>query len=266
MKLGDCVRLFVLLTLATVVGAAPARGGIDQATDKVVIRGREQTVHLYGSRGSGVPVIVSSGDGGWVHLGPDVAETLAARGFFVVGFDTKAYLESFTSGATTLNLKDEPGDYRTLAGYAAQAGRNPMMKPILVGVSEGAGLSVLAATDPKTAQAITGIVALGLPKVNELGWRWKDSLIYLTHQAPNEPAFTTASVVNQLTAVPLATIQSTGDEFVPVAEVQSIMASAREPKKLWIVTAANHRFSGNVGEFHQRLLEAIDWVRQQQPC
>ncbi len=32
-----------------------------------------------------------------------------------------------------------------------------------------------------------------------------------------------------------------------------------------IVKAADHRFSGNLSEFHQRLLEAIDWVRQHQP-
>jgi type IV secretory pathway VirJ component len=28
---------------------------------------------------------VSSGDGGWIHLAPHVAEVLAAKGFFVVG-------------------------------------------------------------------------------------------------------------------------------------------------------------------------------------
>src|SRR5690349_17567235 len=71
--------------------------GAQQMTDSVSIRGRAQTLHLYGRRG-GPPVIVSSGDGGWMHLGPHVAEFLASRGFFVVGFDARAYLEGFTSG------------------------------------------------------------------------------------------------------------------------------------------------------------------------
>ena len=31
---------------------------------------------------------------------------------------------------------------------------------------------------------------------------------------------------------------------------------------LTIVNAADHRFSGNLAEFQQRLLEAIGWVRQ----
>ena len=42
-----------------------------------------------------------------------------------------------------------------------------------MGVSEGAGLSVLAATDPLTKTETLGVVGLGLPDLNELGWRWK---------------------------------------------------------------------------------------------
>jgi alpha-beta hydrolase superfamily lysophospholipase len=137
------------------------------------IRGKDQRLRIYGVRG-GDPVIVSSGDGGWMHLGPHVAEVLAAKGFFVVGLDVKAYLAGFTSGKMTLRPEDEPADYRVLAEFAQ---KGTARKPILVGVSEGAGLSVLAATDPETKAAIAGVVALGLPNLNELGWRWKDSLI-----------------------------------------------------------------------------------------
>ncbi len=43
------------------------------------------------------------------------------------------------------------------------------------------------------------------------------------------------------------------------------MARAKEPKKLWVVTASNHRFSGNLAEFDRRLLEALEWIGQQQP-
>ena len=43
--------------------------------------------------------------------------------------------------------------------------------------------SVLAASDPITQQSIAGVIGIGLPDRNELGWRWKDSIIYLTHGA-----------------------------------------------------------------------------------
>ena len=237
--------------------AAPSRDASAQATDTVTIRGHAQSLRIYGTRGNS-PVVVSSGDGGWMHLGPHVAELLAAKGFFVVGFDVKAYLSSFTSGKSALRAEDEPGDYRILAEFAA---RGSAQKPILVGVSEGAGLSVLAATDPRTKEMVDGVVGLGLPDINELGWRWKDALIYVTHGVPKEPTFSTAGIVDRVSTTPLAVIHSTRDEFVPLAEVQKVVDAAKEPKKLWVVKASNHRFSDNLPEFDRRLLEALAWVR-----
>jgi alpha-beta hydrolase superfamily lysophospholipase len=241
-----------LWTAAALVVAA-----VPQTTDTIRLRGHAQTLRLYGTRG-GTPVIVSSGDGGWIHLGPHVAEVLAAKGFFVVGFDVRGYLESFTSGKATLRPEDEPGDYQVLAEYAQ---RGSTERPILIGVSEGAGLSVLAATDPRTKSAIAGVIGLGLPDLNELGWRWKDSIIYLTHGMPNEPTFSTAAVIERVSPVPIAAIHSTRDEFVPVAEVQKVLDAAREPKRLWMVNASDHRFSDNQVEFDRRLLEAVAWVK-----
>jgi type IV secretory pathway VirJ component len=66
-----------------------------QQTQTVSLRGREQTLHIYGSTAAD-PVIVTSGDGGWIHLAPHIAGFLSRHGFYVVGFDAKAYLESFT--------------------------------------------------------------------------------------------------------------------------------------------------------------------------
>jgi hypothetical protein len=261
-----------LFALMLTLGVVQSSGA--QSSDTVVIRGHRFSVHLYGKRG-GAPIIVSSGDGGWVHLGPHVAETLAAKGFFVVGFDARAYLESFTSGTTTLKVDDEPGDFRVLAEYATKITASssspqspapgPRPKPVLMGVSEGAGLSLLAATDPRTQSVISGVVGLGLPDVNELGWRWKDSIIYLTHGVPKEPTYSAAAIAGRVSPLPLAAIHSTTDEFVPVSQIEQLMRGANEPKKLWIVAASNHRFSDNLAEFDRRLLEAVEWVRQNQP-
>jgi fermentation-respiration switch protein FrsA (DUF1100 family) len=249
----------VVLTIGSVL--ASTRGADAQTKEGFVIRGHTQSLRLYGSRGR-PPVIVSSGDGGWIRLGPHVAETLAANGFFVVGFDVKAYLESFTSGNVTLRPEDEPGDYKALADFAA---RGSTQKPILIGASEGAGLSVLAATDPQTQRSIAGVIGLGLPDINELGWRWKDSLIYVTHGIPKEPTFSAAAVVARLSPTPIAAIHSTQDEFVALATVQTVIDAAKEPKKLWIVKASDHRFSDNLAEFDRRLLEAIGWITQNAP-
>jgi type IV secretory pathway VirJ component len=249
------------LACVLVVTMAWAAAANAQATDTIRLRDHQLTLHLYGTRG-GAPVIVSSGDGGWLHLGPDVATLLASRGYFVVGFDVKAYLESFTSGSTTLRTQDVPGDYRTLVAYAAHGS---VAKPVLVGVSEGAGLSVLAAGDAATKALLGGVVALGLPDVNELGWRWKDALIYVTHGIPKEPTFNTRDVVAAVAPLPLAAIHSTNDEFVPLSQARELLARAGHPATLWVVTARDHRFSDNRLEFERRLTEALAWIAQNQP-
>jgi fermentation-respiration switch protein FrsA (DUF1100 family) len=258
MGISRAVSLAVL-GVTIVVQASVAAEATTQSTETCMLRGQPQTVRLYGARGAGTPVIVSSGDGGWVHLAPHVAEALAARGYFVVGFDVKAYLESFTSKEQTLRVEDEPGDYRALADFAA---RGSVSKPILIGVSEGAGLSVLAATDPKTKDAIGGVIGLGLPDLNELGWRWRDSIIYVTHGVPKEPTFSAAALVNRVSPLPLAAIHSTSDEFVPVAAIERMMALAGEPKRLWVLTAADHRFSDKLSELDEQLVQALQWVKQ----
>lgn len=245
---------FIGLTMVSTVAIA-------QTTEKLVLRGKVQTLQLYGPR-DGDPVIVSSGDGGWIHLGPRVAALLGARGFFVVGFDCKSYLESFTSGTSTLSTADVPADYRELLKYA---GAKSMKKPLLIGVSEGAALSLLAATEPATKAMVSGVIGLGLGNRNELGWRWKDAMIYLTHGVPNEPTFSTLQMAGRLAPVPLAVINSTHDEFVPAGEVEAIMAAADNPKRLWMIDAADHRFSNRQEEFAQRLDSALEWIRQNPP-
>jgi len=229
-----------------------------QTTSRLALRGKDQTLQLYGPR-SGDPVIVSSGDGGWIHLGPQVAAMLAARGFFVVGFDSKAYLEAFTSGCSTLRTTDVPLDYRELIKFA---GSQSTKKPILIGVSEGAALSLLSATEHATKEMIAGVIGLGLGDRNELGWRWRDALIYVTHGVPNEPTFSTRQMAAGLAPTPLAAINSTHDEFVSSAEVSAIVAAASEPKRLWMIDAADHRFSNRLEELTARLLEAINWIHQ----
>jgi fermentation-respiration switch protein FrsA (DUF1100 family) len=220
------------------------------------LRGHVQSLHVYGVRG-GPPVVLSSGDGGWIHLAPHVAGVLAAHGYFVVGFDARAYLSSFTDGRSGLRPNEVGADYLALTRFAAQGSH---ARPILIGVSEGAGLSVLAACDPAAKSAMAGVLGLGLPDINELAWRWKDAVIYVTHRVPNEPTFRASSIVNCMTPVPLAAIHSTGDEFVALADVQRVLDAAREPKKLWVVNASDHRFTSNLAEFDRRLLEALSWI------
>lgn len=245
-------HLQLLLFLAAVAGPVSA-----DTLATVPVRGKNQTLHLYGPK-AGPPVVVSSGDGGWIHLGPQVAEFLGSKGYCVVGVDAKAYLSSFTSGTKTLAPTDVPGDYKVFVEAARQGRSQPVL---LVGVSEGAGLSVLAASGSELKPLLAGVLGLGLPDDNELGWRFRDSIIYITKGTPNEPLFHAADYVPKLGSLPLAAIHSTHDEFVPLAEVSRLMGLPGGPKKLWTIEAADHRFSNKPQELQERVLEALAWIK-----
>jgi alpha-beta hydrolase superfamily lysophospholipase len=245
--------LVTSLVLPLAASAAPPM------METLTIRDHEQSVRVYGARGGPVAV-VASGDGGWIHLGPYVAELLSSRGYFVVGFDSKAYLSSFTQGGTTLSTTDVPGDFAALLDYASKGTSAP---PVLLGVSEGAALAVLAATNDATKEKLAGVIGLGLPDKAELGWRFRDSIIYATGGVPKEPLFSTAEVVAKVAPLPLVAIHSTRDEFVSVDDVKRVMSRALEPKQLWLIEADNHRFSGKEQELSDRLMGALAWIKAQ---
>ncbi len=246
------LTLVALLLLGADADPSPVK-------DTLVVRGKTQELYLYGTRGAPTVVLASS-DGGWIHLSPYVAKLLASKGYFVVGFDCKHYLSSFTEGSRTLTEQDVPGDFRAVLDYAAPAGG---AKPVLIGVSEGAGLAVLAATGVEVKARVKGVIGLGLCDRNELGWRFRDSAIYITHKVPNEPTFSVTSIIDRVTPVPLVAIQSTHDDFAPLDVAQSMLARAKQPSQLVIVDAKDHNFDGSLDVFDQRLLEALRWIDDQ---
>jgi hypothetical protein len=59
--------------------ASAATPSATETTDTVRIRDHSRRCTST-AREAGTPVIVSSGDGGWIHLGPQVAALLASAG------------------------------------------------------------------------------------------------------------------------------------------------------------------------------------------
>ncbi len=244
--------------IALLLAAFAPEAAIAQNAAGLVLRGKSQTLQLYGSVGGG-SIILTSGDLGWAGLVVHVAEFLAARGYYVVGFNSKAYLSSFTANDSSLRPQDVPGDFKQIIDLARQ--KNPH-RPILVGISEGAGLSVLAATDPGVKSAIRGILGLGLPDQNELGWKWQDFTIWITKKTPNEPSFMVEDIISKVSPAPLAEIHSTHDEFLPLDKARAMFSRAGEPKRMWVIESSNHRFSDNRAELDRRVLEALQWIGQ----
>lgn len=257
--------LVALLTLLGVVGFAATAAAQTERTERLKLSGRAQTVHLYLPRSTPKAIaVLSSGDLGWMGFVVDLAGFLQAHDVAVLGFNTRAYLASFTGDHKALDPADIPGHYDVLA-REAQRLLGGSHRPVLIGVSEGAGLSVVAASS-ETRSQYQGIVGLGTPETIELGWStWKDWTIWITKGNPKQPHLTITPHVGRVAPTPLIFVQSTHDEFVPSEETARLFNAAREPKRLVSIDANNHRFSNRRRELQAALLEAMAWFESHTP-
>lgn len=252
-------KLLFVLSAFWVLSLVQGAVGATSRKVAVQVRGIKQTLHFFApdSRRPEDPgVLVVSGDGGWHGFIIDIAQHLSARGLPAVGLDAKAYLESM-SKPKALEPAQVASDFAVFERFTKeQTGAKSI---VLVGWSEGAGLAVLGGLDPTVRADLSGVVAIGLPELNELAWRWRDSVIYLTHKVPNEPTFNSKDYVGRLAPVPLVTIQSNHDEFVPRETAREIFAQAREPKQIAWIDADGHHFEGHLPAFWQALDRAFAW-------
>ncbi len=229
----------------------------------VNVRGRTLTLAVYQPRAEPCrgTVVMGSGDVGWVGLAVSMAETLSDQGYLVVGVNIRQYLSSFTSGTAHLEVADAPGDFHVIGEFLKQ--RQLVARPVILsGVSEGAAIAVLAASDRKNHSWIDGVITMGLPPTAELAWRWTDISAWFTNHEAEEPSFEPASVIASVSPLPLFMIQSRKDEFVSEADYQRFLATAREPKQLTLIDASNHRFTDRRQELRAAYFAGLAWIQQ----
>ncbi len=254
----------VRLSLLCAVVAANTWSGTFSATDKldVSVRGKTITLEIYTPattpRGT---IVMGSGDVGWVGLAVSMAEDLSAQGYTVVGINVRQYLSTFTSGKSHLQPADVPGDYRAIADVLKQSRR--LTSPVIMsGVSEGAALAVLAASDTANHQWIDGVITMGLPPTAELAWRWTDAGAWITKHDADEPSFAPNDVIAAVSPIPLCMIQSTKDEYVAKADYERLLATAREPRKQILIDASNHRFTDKRPQLAAAYTAGLAWIAE----
>ena len=250
------IGLFLgLLALASSAFAA----GTD--TLDVQVRGKTLSLAIY--RPAATPrgtIIMGSGDVGWVGLAVSMAQQLNEDGYVVAGLNVRQYLSTFAEGKSHLTQTDVPRDYGVIADHLRR--QNLLPTPVILsGVSEGAALSALAASDPSNHGWVDGVIAMGLPEVAELAWHWSDVPAWIFKKDANEPSFHAHEIIASISPVPLALIQSTKDEYVPEADYRRLFDTARDPKKLFLIDASNHRFTDKPRELRAAYASALDWVR-----
>jgi type IV secretory pathway VirJ component len=245
--------------LATVLALSALPAAAQDRVD-MPLRGHAMALTVYG--GAGTPkgtIIMGSGDVGWVGLAASRAQELSADGYTVVGVNVREYLSAFTSRSAHLSPADIQRDFAELSRFLRARGR--LQQPVILsGVSEGAGIVVVAAAAPENHDWVAGVITMGLPMQSEIAWRWSDFTSWITKKDAAEPSVTATDYLPGISPLPLVLIQSTHDEYVSTADYTAMEKAAREPKKLTLIGASNHRFTDRIPELRRAYAEALGWI------
>lgn len=181
------IKGVILLAIVALVSSIALADGPKQGRNQIVIRGQEQDVYFYPAPATGArgKVLFVPGDGGWRGFATQIAAQLQAAGYEVYGLDTRRYLESFTERGG-LKTSEIGGDFQKIAAWIRQGSSKPLL---FAGWSEGAGLGLVAVSDPQNKNVFQGLVAIGMGEHNLLAWRWSDTWAAVAKKMPNEPTF-----------------------------------------------------------------------------
>lgn len=254
-------RAAVGAVCALLLGAAPP--GQRPRTMTVYLHGKAQSVRIYdppaGAPRRPVQVLVTSGDLGWLGISGDVPGHLQRQGYRVIGLNAQSYEVAFTGRAGRHIEPDQiPGDYDTIMEAVSVDTTFPAAF-VSIGVSEGAGLAVMAMGQPGASSLCEGVIGLGLPVKTALAWRWTDFPSWITKAEPHEPEAATEEYLARL-AVPLVVIHSIHDEYDRIEHVRAIVGADPGPKRFIPVDAPNHRFSGHTGQVLALVDSSIVWI------
>lgn len=220
----------------------------------IVLNGYSVTLHLTASAGStGRPLVIyATGDGGWRGKDLDLFRHLASWGYAIAGFSAPQYVKHLRGDDETTTPARLARDYETIIGAAEQSlALASTTRVILVGVSRGAGLSVVAAGQPSIQPLLDGVVVMGLTKEEEhVRWRRQRQSTELEIY-PYLP---------RLADLPLSVIQSTHDNYLPASRARDLFGADTDRRQFHAIEARNHSFSGARAALYETLRSSLQWV------
>jgi hypothetical protein len=208
-------------------------------------------------------VLYVTGDGGWGGKDFGTYEQVRAWGPPVAGFSAPDYLDRLAGGEDTLPPHDLARDFGTILQMAAaRLGLDEATPAVLVGVSRGADLVVIAAGESALGHRLAGVVAIALTDEEEYVRHPRRRLPHVGHGTPSEPALEMARPYEYLGRIPspIALIQSTNDQYVPAARA-AVQFGAESPiRRFYPIQARNHSFAGARDAMYRALRASLDWV------
>jgi hypothetical protein len=208
-------------------------------------------------------LVYATGDGGWHRKDLDFFHHLILMGYPVVGFDAHDYVTHLgrTSETTPARLA---GDYARIIKSARDALQLATDRPVvLVGVSRGAGLSVVAAGQRGLRPAISGVLAVALTREEEYVMWLRRLRIRPRSSAPRTREMVeTYEYLPLLGNMPVAVIQSTHDNYLPAAEARGLFGGDTPRRRFESIESRNHSFSDARDKLYTETETSLEWIDQ----
>jgi len=197
-------------------------------------------------------LIYATGDGGWRGKDLDLFNHLAEWGYPMAGFSAPEYYKHLRGDEETTTPARLARDYEAIIDAATRELMLPASTPvILVGVSRGAGLSVVAAGQQAIQPSLDGVVVMGLTKEEEhVRWRRRRQSTELAIY----------DYLPRLASLPLAVIQSTRDNYLPAEQARTLFGADTDRRQFHAIDAKNHSFSGARPALYETLRSSLEWV------
>jgi hypothetical protein len=254
----------VMMSLFLVACSAPVR--LPTAARKVesqthlVLYQHQLNIRLsrpVGHFGRPVLILYSTGDGGWRGLDNALFEQISAWGYPVAGFSSKNYLEDLSYFSDTTTPRRLSRDFDQIIQTAENSLELPSDTPvILVGLSRGAGLSVVAAGQGEFTPRLAGVVAIALtPEEEHVVSRPGRHRKAARSQRVD---IRTYEYLRGLVTMPIAVIQSTNDKYLPAAEARKLFGTDTQTRQLIPIEASNHSFRSGLEELSAAMHSTLD--------
>lgn len=207
-------------------------------------------------------VLFASGDGGLRFTSRTIYKHLAEQSYFVAGFSS-GEATKVSKASAPLNVPAFVDDMLSMEREAGRllgvADNTPV---VLVGLSSGASMVVLAGAQPAIQPRLAGSVAIALTREYDHGAVPSVEPGVLDYAADERHRILTYPLIERMGAVPLAVIQSTSDSYVPAAESRRLMGPDTALRRLFEVDARNHSFRDAKPKMLTELDAALQWIRE----
>ncbi len=215
----------------------------------ILLHGHAIRLHLVNAADPRPLIVYATGDGGWHRGDVDLFKHIAQLGLPAVGFDASDYVTHL--GAPTLPASELAADYARIIARAKSGMKIAAERSVvLIGVSRGAGLAVVAAGEGGLGAPLAGVVGVALTEEEE----------FVTGQ-PAPYAY-----LDRLEELPVAVVQSTRDGYLPSDAARALFGADTPYRWLQPVQARNHSFGGARPQLYLAVRRAVAWLLGVRPA